>query len=82
MDQYAVLRKHHPSEKFGAGNKTINNVVGTIGCIQGNQSDLLGGLSEQSVRHQGRYFHEPIRLQVLIEAKTSAIDQVISNTKW
>lgn len=63
--------------KFGTGNKILNNVVGTIGCIQGNESDLLGGLSEQSVRYKGDYFHEPIRLQVFIEAKTSSIDHII-----
>ncbi len=64
-------------ENFGTGNKVLNNVVGTIGCIQGNQSDLLTGLSEQSVRLKGRYFHEPVRLQVFIEAATSSIDQII-----
>jgi uncharacterized protein len=63
--------------KFGSGNKMLNNVVGTIGCVQGNQSDLLGGLSEQSVRINGQYFHEPVRLQVFIEAHTSSIDQII-----
>ncbi len=65
-------------EKFGTGNKVLNNVVGTIGCIQGNQSDLLTGLSEQSVRLNGNYFHEPIRLQVFIEAKTPSIDKIIN----
>ncbi len=63
--------------KFGAGNKVLNNVVGTIGCIQGNASDLLGGLTEQSVRYGGQYYHEPIRLQVYIEATTSSIDAII-----
>ncbi len=65
-------------EKFGAGNKVLNNVVGTIACIQGNMSDLLGGLTEQSVRYKGEYYHEPIRLQVFIEADTSSIDKIIS----
>ncbi len=63
--------------KFGTGNKTLNNVVGTIGCIQGNESDLLGGLSEQSVRYKGQYFHEPVRLQVFIEAPCQSIDEII-----
>ncbi|MEH0862338.1 DUF2309 domain-containing protein [Halobacteriovorax sp. DPLXC-1] len=65
-------------QKFGAGNKVLNNVVGGIGCIQGNESDLLGGLTEQSVLYKGDYFHEPLRLQVFIEAETSAIDEIIS----
>jgi uncharacterized protein YbcC (UPF0753/DUF2309 family) len=64
-------------EKFGAGNKVLNNVVGTIGCIQGNGGDLLGGLTEQSVRYKGDYYHEPLRLQVFIEAHTSSIDKII-----
>jgi uncharacterized protein YbcC (UPF0753/DUF2309 family) len=65
-------------EKFGTGNKVLNNVVGTIGCIQGNESDLLTGLSEQSVRLNGNYFHEPVRLQVFIEASPISIDKVIA----
>ncbi len=65
-------------QKFGAGNKVLNNVIGGIGCIQGNESDLLGGLTEQSVWYKGDYFHEPIRLQVFIEAETSAIEKIIN----
>ena len=63
--------------RFGAGNKVLNNVTGTIGCIQGNSGDLLGGLTEQSVRYRGDYFHEPLRLQVFIEAPSSSIDKII-----
>ena len=74
MQYYAstVNPKH-----FGAGNKTINNVVGEFGCIEGNEGDLLNGLCEQSVLYKGDYFHEPIRLQVFIEAETWAIDKVM-----
>jgi uncharacterized protein YbcC (UPF0753/DUF2309 family) len=63
--------------RFGAGNKVLNNVVGGIGCVQGNGGDLLGGLTEQSVWYKGDYFHEPIRLQVFIQAETNFIDQII-----
>jgi uncharacterized protein YbcC (UPF0753/DUF2309 family) len=62
---------------YGTGNKVLNNVVGCIGCIQGNEGDLMGGLSEQSVWYQGDYYHEPIRLQVFIEADTKAIEKII-----
>ncbi len=65
-------------EKFGAGNKVLSNVVGGIGCIQGNEGDLLGGLTLQSVFYNGEYFHEPLRLQVFIEAETSAIEKIIN----
>jgi uncharacterized protein YbcC (UPF0753/DUF2309 family) len=64
-------------EKFGSGNKVLHNVVGTIGAIQGNSSDLLVGLSEQSVRYKGEYVHEPTRLQVVIESTTEKINQMI-----
>ncbi len=66
------------TEKFGAGNKVMNNVVGGIGCVQGGESDLLGGLTEQSVLYKGEYFHEPIRLQVFIEAQTASIETIIN----
>lgn len=65
-------------QKFGAGNKVLTNVVGGVGCVQGNGSDLLGGLTEQSVWYKGEYFHEPLRLQVFIEASTSSLDQIIA----
>lgn len=68
-------------EKFGSGNKVLHNVVSGIGCLQGNSSDLLCGLSEQSVLYKGKYFHEPLRLQVFINAKTSDIDQIIAKHK-
>ncbi|MEI7974309.1 MAG: putative inorganic carbon transporter subunit DabA, partial [Bdellovibrio sp.] len=64
-------------QKFGAGNKVLTNVVGGIGCVQGNGSDLLGGLTEQSVWFKGDYYHEPLRLQVLIEAPTDSLEQII-----
>ena len=62
---------------FGTGDKTIANVAGLIGCVQGNGGDLATGLSEQSVRRHGKYFHEPLRLSVVIEAPTAALDAVI-----
>lgn len=62
--------------KYGTGNKVLNNVTSGIGCIQGNQSDLLTGLSEQSVWYKGDYFHEPLRLQVFIQANTRSIDKI------
>lgn len=65
-------------DKFGSGNKSTHNVVGQIGCVQGNSGDLLGGLSQQSVWYDGKYFHQPLRLQVFIEAPTSDIDQMIN----
>ncbi len=68
-------------EKFGTGNKVLHNVVAGIGCLQGNASDLLSGLSEQSVLYKGQYFHEPLRLQVFIQAKTENIDRIMNKHK-
>lgn len=67
--------------KFGSGNKVLHNVMSGIGCILGNSSDLLGGLSEQSVHYKGKYFHEPMRLQVFIQAAPENINQVMAKHK-
>jgi uncharacterized protein YbcC (UPF0753/DUF2309 family) len=66
------------NKKFGSGNKTLHNVVAGIGCISGTDGDLLTGLSEQSVSYGGKNFHEPIRLQVFINASKSSIDTIIN----
>jgi uncharacterized protein YbcC (UPF0753/DUF2309 family) len=63
---------------FGAGNKTIHNVVGQLGTVLGNGGDLGIGLPLQSVHTGDALFHEPLRLQVVIEAATSAIDAIIA----
>lgn len=64
---------------FGAGNKTLHNVSGTIGVIEGNSGDLKGGLPWQSVHNGTCFVHEPLRLNVLIEAPLEAINTVIAN---
>jgi uncharacterized protein YbcC (UPF0753/DUF2309 family) len=65
------------NNQFGSGNKTIHNVVGTIGIWQGNCGDLQVGLPLQSVHDGSKWMHEPLRLSVLIEAPRQAIDKVI-----
>ena len=37
------------NRRFGSSNKTIHNVVGTLGIWQGNSGDLQVGLPLQSV---------------------------------
>ncbi len=64
-------------EAFGSGNKVLQNVVGTLGVLEGNGGDLRVGLPSQAV-HDGRNIvHEPLRLQVVIEAPTDAIDMIL-----
>lgn len=62
---------------FGAGNKVLHNVVGTIGVLEGNGGDLRTGLPWQSVHDGTRFVHEPVRLNVVIEAPVAAINGVI-----
>jgi len=62
---------------FGSGNKTLHNVVGRVGVLEGNAGDLRVGLPWQSV-HDGEGFqHLPHRLQVIIEAPNEAVTAVI-----
>lgn len=63
---------------FGSGDKTLHNVVGGLGVLEGNSGDLRVGLPLQSL-HDGREFvHEPMRLNAFIEAPTSGIVEVLS----
>jgi uncharacterized protein len=62
---------------WGAGNKVLHNVVGTLGVLEGNGGDLKTGLAWQSVHDGTRLLHEPLRLNVFIEAPLDAITAVI-----
>ncbi len=53
---------------FGSGNKTIHNVVGKLGILEGNAGDLKTGLPWQSVHDEEQFQHEPLRLSVIVEA--------------
>jgi uncharacterized protein YbcC (UPF0753/DUF2309 family) len=64
---------------FGSGNKIIHNVLGTFGVWQGNGGDLQFGLPLQSVHDGTKWMHEPLRLNVFIEAPREAIQSVIAN---
>jgi len=63
---------------FGAGNKVLHNVVGQLGVLEGNGGDLKVGLPWQSVHDGRRFVHEPLRLNVFIEAPEDAINRVIA----
>lgn len=65
------------NKTFGSGNKTLHNIVGQIGVLEGNAGDLRVGLPWQSVHDGRRFIHEPVRLNVFIEAPEAAIDVII-----
>ncbi len=67
---------------LGSGNKLLHNVVGgRIGVFEGNGGDLRIGLSRQSLDDGVGWAHEPLRLSVVIDAPTQAIDRVIERSE-
>jgi uncharacterized protein YbcC (UPF0753/DUF2309 family) len=63
---------------FGSGNKTLHNVVGRLGVLEGQGGDLRTGLPMQSVHDGVRWMHEPMRLSVIIEAPEDAMEAVLA----
>jgi uncharacterized protein YbcC (UPF0753/DUF2309 family) len=67
------------NERFGCGTKALLNRIGSVGVISGNDGDLRPGLPIESVhRPDGTWFHDPVRLQVIVEAPIQKIDRVLS----
>ncbi len=62
---------------FGSGDKTLHNVVGGVGVLEGNAGDLRVGLPLQSIHDGERFMHEPVRLTALIEAPVEAMNRVL-----
>jgi uncharacterized protein YbcC (UPF0753/DUF2309 family) len=62
---------------FGAGTKTIHNVVGGIGVLAGHNGDLQLGLPWQSLADGARLVHEPMRLLAIVQAPIARIDALI-----
>ncbi|MFY7697255.1 MAG: DUF2309 domain-containing protein [Legionella sp.] len=63
---------------FGSGSKITHNVVGKIGIMQGNSSDLMHGLPLQSVMSSDEQrYHEPQRLLTIIYGSKETIHKVI-----
>lgn len=77
--QYFASSVNNP--RFGSGNKTLHNVVGALGVLEGNGGDLRVGLPWQSVHDGERLIHEPVRLSVVLEAPIEAINAVIAKRK-
>ncbi len=65
------------NKNYGCGNKALHNVVAGLGVLEGNAGDLRTGLPIQSL-HDGRTLHhEPLRLQVFIDAPAEQIQDVL-----
>jgi uncharacterized protein YbcC (UPF0753/DUF2309 family) len=62
---------------FGSGNKVLHNVVGAFGVWEGNGGDLRTGLPLQSLHDGTKWVHEPLRLQVFVDATRERIDRVL-----
>lgn len=66
---------------YGAGNKTLHNIVGEFGVVEGNGGDLRFGLPLQSVHDGERFVHEPLRLSVFIEAPLEEIERIVNQNE-
>lgn len=65
---------------FGSGSKVTQNITGKLGIIQGNASDLMHGLSLQSVNKSDMIsYHEPMRLQTIVYAPCNFILQIVKS---
>jgi uncharacterized protein YbcC (UPF0753/DUF2309 family) len=64
-------------DTFGGGNKLLHNVTGGIGVVEGNGGALRAGLPWQSVHDGARAMHDPLRLNVVIEAPREAMNDIL-----
>lgn len=63
---------------YSAGDKTIQNIVGGVGVVQGVGGDLRLGLPLQSLFDANQPYHEPMRLLTIVEAPQPLLDSVIA----
>ncbi|HEX7380671.1 MAG TPA: DUF2309 domain-containing protein [Nevskiaceae bacterium] len=64
---------------YGAGNKVLHNVVGGhLGVFEGNGGDLRIGLPKQSLHNDAGWYHEPVRLTVIIDAPAASIANAVA----
>lgn len=66
------------NQHYGSGNKMLHNVVGgNFGVFEGNGGDLRIGLPQQSLHDGSAWRHQPVRLNVYIDAPKNAINGII-----
>lgn len=61
------------NDRLGCGSKVPHNITGLFGVMEGGSSDLRTGLPQQMVE-----IHEAMRLQLVVEAKTSVLERIYS----
>jgi uncharacterized protein YbcC (UPF0753/DUF2309 family) len=62
------------NELFGCGSKVPHNITGFFGVMEGTSSDLRTGLPQQMIE-----IHEAMRLQLIVEAKTSVLERIYAD---
>ena len=65
------------NKTYGSGNKTLHNVTAGVGVLEGYSGDLRVGLPLQSVHDGENYQHEPVKLNVIIEAPMDAMNAIL-----
>lgn len=66
------------NERYGAGDKVTQNVLGGIGVVQGNGGDLKVGLPRQSLfTDTGELYHVPQRLLTVVQAPFELVEAVV-----
>ena len=66
---------------YGSGNKTLHNVTAGVGVLEGFSGDLRVGLPWQAIHDGLNYQHEPVKLNVVIEAPIEAMNSIIEKHK-
>jgi len=64
------------NQRWGADTKVPHNVCGMVGVMEGALSDLRTGLPKQMVE-----VHEPMRLQLVVEAKIEVLGAIYGRQK-
>jgi uncharacterized protein YbcC (UPF0753/DUF2309 family) len=59
------------NDQYGCGSKVVHNLSGLFGVMEGANSDLRTGLPQQMIE-----IHEPMRLQLVIEASTEILTKI------
>lgn len=67
-------------DRWGAGPKPLANVVGDLAVQAGYGGDLRTGLPWQSVGVGRRAVHEPVRLQVFVQAPVARVCEIVDRS--